>query len=159
VIRHTENAGFRLNRIGDLLGITNSLSNELEEVFNHWSKVRITDVEVKKLIQLAMSPSVEVYNNIIKGEDNALSTKFNNKVESVLEYAFSSPTQLEQTTEDTVFGAYNAITGYFQNVKSYKNEDTKLKSVMFGSGLKQTQEAFNLCNSFSIEGKSALLMN
>jgi len=60
VIRHTENAGVRLNRIGDLLGITNSLSNELEAVFNHWSKVRITDVEVKKLIQLAMCPSVEV---------------------------------------------------------------------------------------------------
>jgi len=58
-----------------------------------------------------------------------------------------------------VFGAYNAITRYRQNVKSYKNEDIKLKSIMFGSGLKQTQVAFDLCDSFSIEGKSALLMN
>lgn len=158
-IRHTENAGLQLDSIGDLLGITNSLSNELEEVFNHWSKVRISDSEVKKLIQMAMAPSIEVYQKVIKGENEELSTKFINKVESVLEYAFSSPTQLEATTKGTVFGAYNAITGYFQNVKNFNNEETKLKSVMFGTGLKQTQAGFNLCNSFALEGKSALLMN
>jgi len=40
-----------------LMGITNQLSNELEGIFNQWAKVRITDPEVKKLIQMALVPT------------------------------------------------------------------------------------------------------
>ncbi|MBV4358772.1 DUF945 domain-containing protein [Pinibacter aurantiacus] len=58
------------------------------------------------------------------------------------------------------FGAYNAITGYFQNVKSFKNEETKLKSILFGGVAQQrAQRAFDLCAAFMQHGKSALYLN
>ena len=63
-IRHTVNAKERLETAHRLMGITNKLSAELESIFNRWTKVRINDTEVKKLIQLAMVPNKEVLQNI-----------------------------------------------------------------------------------------------
>ena len=148
-IRHTVNAKERLETAHRLMGITNKLSVELESIFNRWTKVRINDTEVKKLIQLAMVPNKEVLQNIQAGKDDELSTCFKNICDISFEYALSNPTQQLETTKGTLFGAYNSITGYFQNVRNYKNEEAKLKSLLFGgTGQLKTQKAFDLCNSF-----------
>lgn len=54
-IKHTANVQDRLKIAHQLLGISNQLANELEVVFNQWAKVRITDDEVKRLIQFAIA--------------------------------------------------------------------------------------------------------
>ena len=59
-IRHTANAKDRLDEAHKLMGISNQLSIQQEWVFNQWAKVRITDSEVKKLIQIALVPNKEV---------------------------------------------------------------------------------------------------
>jgi hypothetical protein len=138
------------------LGLTNLLANELEEVFNHWSKVRITDALVKRLVQMAMTPNKEVLELIRGGRQEELSTAFNNIVSSVMEYSMSSPTQQEPTTKGSLFGAYNAVTGYFQNVRNYKDDESKFKSIMYGSGLTASQTAFDLCLQYSNHGDSIL---
>ena len=44
------------------------------------------------------------------------------------------------------------VTGYFQNVRNYKNEEAKVKSLLFGgTGQLRTQKAFDLCGSFERE--------
>lgn len=155
-IRHTSGAHERLKQAHRLLGISNQLAVELDEVYNHWSKIRITDNAVKSLIQMAMAPSREVLQSLKNGKEDELSGIFNNTVSAVLDYAFTSQAQQEATTKGTLFGAYNAVTGYFQNVRSYKNEESKLKSIMFGTGLQRSQTAFNLCEGFSVHGTSIL---
>jgi phage/plasmid-like protein (TIGR03299 family) len=67
-IRHTANAKERLEQAHHLMGISNNLSSELETIFNNWTKVHITDAEVKRLIQLALVPNKEVYKNIQAGK-------------------------------------------------------------------------------------------
>ncbi|MFX8879578.1 DUF932 domain-containing protein, partial [Acinetobacter baumannii] len=52
-IRHTANVKERLEEAHKVMGISNKLSIELEGIFNQWAKVRITDIEVRKLIQMA----------------------------------------------------------------------------------------------------------
>lgn len=158
-IRHTASATDKLKEAHKMMGISNSLSEELEAIYNRWSRVRITDREVKKLIQLAMAPSKEVLANVQKGSDDELSTHFNNLVDDVFQYAMISPTQLEETTKGTLFGAYNAVTGYFQNVRNFKSDEAKLKSIMYGTGLQRSQSAFDLCHKFTQHGSSALLFN
>ncbi|MEP6749420.1 MAG: DUF932 domain-containing protein, partial [Bacteroidota bacterium] len=75
-------------------------------------------------------------------------------------YALSSPSQHGETTEGTVFGAYNAVTGYFQNVRAYKDDEAKLKSILFGGTAQmRTQSTFNLCTAFAKSGSDALSMN
>ena len=142
------------------MGISNRLSEYLETAFNQWSTIRITDKKVKQLIQLAMVPNKEVLHNIQAGQSDELSTAFKNMCDNVYEYAMTSPTQQTETTKGTIFGAYNAITGYFQNVRSYKDEEAKLKSLLFGgTGQLRSQKAFNLCEDFAMKGDVAFLLN
>lgn len=155
-IRHTASAQERLKQAHQLLGISNQLADELEQVFNHWSTVKITDRQVKKLVQLAMAPNKETLAHIRQGKQDEFSSVFNNTVSSVMEYALTNPTQQEATTKGTLFGAYNAVTGYFQNVRNFKDEETKFKSIMYGTGLQRSQIAFDLCQSFAKNGVEAL---
>jgi hypothetical protein len=55
-----------------------------------------------------------------------------------------------------VFGAYNAVTGYFQYVRGYKNGEAKFKSIMTGTAFSRTQTAFDLCVDFAKVGGAAL---
>lgn len=159
-IRHTASAKERLEQAHQLMGITRSLSVDLEQLFNRWAGVRISDPEIKKLIQLAMVPGKEVLQNILAGKEDELSASFKNICEAAVSYAFDNPTQQMETTQGTLFGAYNAITGYFQNVKAFKNEETKLKSILFGGVAQQrAQRAFDLCTEFMKHGATALHLN
>lgn len=159
-IRHTAGAKDRLEEAHRLMGMSNQLSVELEAIFNHWTRVCITDTEVKKLIQLAMVPNKEVLSNLNTGKDDELSKVFRNMVNNVFEYAMTNPTQQMETTKGTVFGAYNAVTGYFQNFRSYKDDEAKLKSLLLGGTAQQrTQAAFNLCADFAKNGTAGLMMN
>lgn len=158
-IRHTASAQDKLKEAYKMLGITNTLSEQLETIFNQWARVRITDTEVKRLIQLAMAPSKEVLENLQTGKQDELSTHFNNIVSSAFEYAMVNPNQQEATTKGTLFGAYNAVTGYFQNVRSFKDEEAKFKSIMYGTGLNRSQTAFDLCTDFAKQGANALMLN
>ena len=108
-IRHTASANDRLKQAHTLMGISSNLGAELQGLFNQWSQVRITDKEVKRLIQIAMAPNREVLKNLEAGKNDELSTTYTNMVDKVYEYALSSPTQQMETTAGTVFGAYNAV--------------------------------------------------
>jgi phage/plasmid-like protein (TIGR03299 family) len=148
-IRHTANAKERLEQAHKVMGISNQLSGELETIFNQWTKVKVTDPDLQHLIRLAMVPNKEVLKNINAGEWDELSTCFNNMCNSVYEYAQGSPTQQTETTKGNLFGAYNAVTGYFQNVRTYKTGEAKLKSVLYGGTAQaRTQKAFDLCMNF-----------
>jgi len=159
-IRHTSNAKQRLEEAHKVMGISYRLSDYLEAAFDQWSKVRITDKEVMKLIQLAMVPNKEVLKNLNDGALDELSTCYKNMCDSVYEYAMSSPGQQTETTKGTVFGAYNSVTGYFQNLRNYKNGEAKLRSVLFGGTAQlRTQKAFNLCEDFTTKGEAAFRLN
>ena len=148
-IRHTASANDRLKQAHTLMGISNTMADEMQDIFNHWSTVRITDQEVKKLIQVAMVPNKETLNNLMAGKTGELSSVYTNMVDKVYAYAMSSPTQQMDTTAGTVFGAYNAITGYFQNVRSYKDGEAKFKSITEATAKQRAQSAFDLCLDFS----------
>lgn len=155
-IRHTASAQDKLQEAHKIMGISNGLSEELNGIFNRWAKVRITDHAVLKLVQQAMAPSKEVLQNVLNGKDDEHSSYFKNLCQDVCEYAFSNHTQQTDTTKGTLFGAYNAVTGYFQNVKGYKDEQTKVKSILFGGGLNKSQNAFRLCAEFERIGTGSL---
>lgn len=150
-IRHTANAKERLDEAHKVLGISNPLSIQLDNMFNRWAKVRITDKELQRLIQLAMVPNKEVLQNMERGDEDELSTCFKHMCDAVYEYNFTSLTQQTVATKGTLFGAYNAVTGYFQNVRTYKDEEAKMKSILYGGTAQiRTQKAFNVCSDFAV---------
>lgn len=107
-IRHTANAKERLEQAHKVMGISDQLSSNLQDVFNYWCRIPIADKELKKLIQHAMAPGREVLQKLKEGKNEQLSACFNNMVDSTFEYAMSDATQQTTTTKGTIFGAYNA---------------------------------------------------
>jgi phage/plasmid-like protein (TIGR03299 family) len=159
-IRHTSNATERLKLAHQVMGISSRFSDEIGQVFNSWSRKPITDPQLRKLIELAMAPNKEVLGNVKDGKLNALSTQFTNIVDDVYEYALSNPTQQLPTTMGTVFGAYNAVTGYFQNVRKFADDEAKVKSILYGgTGQLRTQKAFDLCTDFARHGADLFSVN
>ena len=158
-IRHTASAAERLKQAHTLTGISHTLSGEMEQLFNQWATVGITYTEVKKLIQIAMAPNKEVLEKLAEGRLDQLSTHYTNIVENAYAYALGNDTQQMDTTAGTVFGAYNAVTGYFQNVRSFKNAEAKFKSIMEGTARVRAQTAFDLCRDFAQHGSEALNFN
>jgi len=159
-IKHTAGAKQRLEDAHKVMGLANIMSEQLEGIFNEWATVRVTDSEVKKLIQLALCPNKETYDLLKKGAEDELSTVFKNTVDDAFGYAMMSDTQQMDTTRGTLYGAYNAVTGYYQNVRNYKDSEAKLQSIIMGGTAQgKSQKAFELCSSFAKEGSGILLLN
>lgn len=158
-IRHTSNAKDRLEQAHKVMGISDTLPSNLEAVFNYWTRTSISDGEVKKLIQHAMAPRREVLKKLQEGRNEELSACFNNMVDNAFEYAMTHPSQQMVTTKGTVFGAYNAVTGYFQNVRKYKDDEAKLSSILMGGTAQlRGQAAFNLCLDFAVKGVGSYIV-
>ena len=159
-IRHTAGAKQRFDDAHKVMGLANKLSNELESTFNHWAKITVGDDEMKRLIQLALCPNKETLNHLQKGNFDDVSTVFKNTVDDAFAYAMISESQQMDTTKGTLFGAYNAVAGYFQNVRSYKDNEAKLQSIVLGGTAQlKSQKAFDLCESFAQSGAETLIMN
>lgn len=159
-IKHTSGAKQRLSDAHKVMGLANSLTVQMDGIFNHWAKIRVKDSEVRKLIQMALCPNKETFDLLKKGAEDEVSTLFKNTVEDAFAYAMISDTQQMDTTKGTLFGAYNAVTGYYQNVRNYKNDQAKLQSiVMGGTAQLKTQKAFELCCSFAKDGAAILNFN
>jgi len=109
---------------------------------------------------LALCPNKETLDLIQKGAEDEMSTVFKNTVDNAFLYAMTSDTQQMDTTKGTLFGAYNAVTGYFQNVRSYKDNEAKLQSIVLGGTAQlKSQKAFELCTAFASEGAEILNLN
>lgn len=159
-IRHTSGAKQRLDDAHKVMGLANKLSIEMEGIFNQWAKVKVNDREVKKLIQLALCPNKETLQHLQKGNEDEISTVFKNTVEDAFSYAMMSDTQQMDTTKGTLFGAYNAVTGYYQNVRTYKDDEAKLQSIIMGGTAQlKSQKAFELCTAFAIDGADIFTLN
>jgi hypothetical protein len=76
-IRHAATASDKLKVIHKMLGISNQLAVEIEAIYNRWSRVRIINSELKRLIQIAMVPNKEVYETLKQGREQELSRNFN----------------------------------------------------------------------------------
>ena len=107
-----------------------------------------------------MVPNKEVLDNLKAGNTDEISTCFRNIVDSAYTYAMNNPTQLFETTKGTLFGAYNSVTGYFQNWRTYRDQEAKVKSILLGgTGQLRAQVAFNLCSEYAKTGGKASFLN
>ena len=98
--------------------------------------------------------------NLQSGKQDELSTCFKNMCDNAFEYAMSHTTQQLETTKGTLFGAFNTVTSFYQNVRNYTNDEAKLKSILLsGTAQLRTQAAFNLCTRFAHDDNLNMLMN
>jgi hypothetical protein len=76
-----------------------------------------------------------------------VSSRFQNQVDSIFEFAKNHPTQRTAEANGTVWGAYNAISGYFSHVKDFKNASDRMGSILYGTGDLAIKKAFQYASA------------
>lgn len=141
-IRHTKDAKLKLAQAHRIMGISNKLSEELSQAFNVMAKKSIIDAQLKELIQQVIAPPLR--EQASDEEKAKYSTRSLNKINEVFAYTVGHSTQQMESTKGTLFGFLQGITGYYQNVKTWKSVDDKIDSIIDGKAQQDSQKALDL---------------
>jgi len=133
-IRHTKNARNRIEDAKAVLGIVHQNGLMLEEVFNQMLKVKLHDQEIGEIVikSFGFTPDVKT---------NEFSTRAKNKFKEIM--AFHESGVGQKDIRGTAWGAYNAITGYQQNVQNYRDDNVEFDSIFNKTNANVRQKAFN----------------
>lgn len=132
-IKHTKNVLDSLSMAHQLMGIIAPLKEEYSKVYNKMLDVKITDERVRELIEMALKPQKEQVEDFSK--------QFKNVVDGIFDFTMSDSTQ--KGISNTLWGVYNGVTGYYNNVQ-YNNANDKMNSILFGNYNKKAQSTLNL---------------
>jgi len=133
-IKHTKNAKERLESAKKVLGIVDKNGKALTETFHHLHKRVIHDDAFDEFVMntLGYSPDNRgIYSDIAM-----------KKLEAITEYYHTGFGQAELV--GTKYGAFNAITGYFQNVEPIKDDSAFFNSNFYGRGATIRQKSLDL---------------
>lgn len=114
-IRHTLSAHDRLNAAKATLGLIKTGDVNHTEYFNRLLDVNVDEGQV-----------IDLFINAYKIDTTNLSTKGKNILEANLDYYYKGLGQ--EAYVGTGWGAYNAVTGYLHNIKTYTSIETKFKA-------------------------------
>lgn len=142
-IKHTKSAKNRLEEAAKLLNLTYKTSAKTQELYEHLTKISMDDSKREEYFYDLFLTSEELAivakgGNPLKHNDVVSKVKQNQLIK-LFNYAESGPGQ--DMFKGTAYNAYNSITGYVQNVKSYKDDEKKFQSILFGSEEKLLNQA------------------
>lgn len=154
--RHTKSVhNNNIDIANEILGITKSKINFLNEVYNHmykstikdekvqsfFGKVVFTDDEYSRIYQTGHNIQQVIMRDFSAINDAEISMKKVNVVAEMNNYYYNGIGQKEII--NTKWGAYNAVTGYYSNID---NSDglKRMDSILYGSKAKKIELAGNI---------------
>ena len=144
-ISHTSNATDKLKEAYKVMKIESMYTANVCEIFNRMTDVKMTEGQYMKFLDVVHSPD---YSQATSAEEKKeLSTRAKNIIEVSYKFSQEHPTQQTPESQNTLWGAYNAVSGYYNYIKEYKNPEEKFRSVMFGMTQKKVMKAFQECVS------------
>jgi len=139
-IQHRSGAKDKLAEAHKVMNIASSYMTEVEQIFNQMTEVKVDDGQLRKYIMEVMKPTKAVAQT--QSEQEAISARFKNQVDSIYEFALTHPTQLTDAAKGTLWGAYNSISGYYNYIAKFRTDEDKFKSQMFGNGNVRINKGF-----------------
>lgn len=139
-IRHTSTVYTNLHNAAEVMGITKKVIDDTAELYNALTDVKVSDKQLAKYIR-----------TVIAGDEKDLSTRTTNTINSILEYGLGDPAQQIEERKGTLWGAYNAITGYYNNIYNYKDAEDKTHSLLYGNGESKNQVALSLAVDYMLD--------
>lgn len=141
-IMHFGNAKQKLETAASVMGMTNKNMEAVCESFTQMANIKITDAKLREYIEAVMKPRNETINKITLEKE--YSQRFINTVDNIMEFALHHDTQITDASKNTVFGAYNAISGYLGHLKKYNSQEAKMNDIIFKNGSRTIQKSFDL---------------
>jgi phage/plasmid-like protein (TIGR03299 family) len=150
-IRHTANVHNKIKEAANLLGIVNKQTEELNELLSQLTKVRIDETAYCKYLDFVFLTKEERQQLALGIErTDIISTNKLNIISSIKEYNEVVVNNEFEHCKGTIYGAYNSVTGYLQNVKKYQSDDKKFSSLFLDDkvGVKALNAAYNTYQSY-----------
>lgn len=147
-LRHTVNVHDRLETARKLMGLYRKYSEEFESVINHLVNIPVTDATVEDTVsKLILTPS-ELLDVQHEGWDSdKISTRKKNMVDDLTVYIDQGIGQ--ELHRGTALWLFNGVSSYYNNGKTYKNQEERFESLSDGLAYKQTQKMFQLVQTLT----------
>lgn len=143
-IRHTRNAKDKLNEAIRIMGIADRNSEIATEAYNHLAQVQMKQADFWNYVgNVFFSPSEIKDLQTGKIAAEAISSRKRKTINKVLEFAETGIGQ-QEAQSGTAWWAYNAVTGYFSNVVSFKDRENRMESLLWGSANDYMEKALHL---------------
>lgn len=161
-LRHTKSVKDRLSLGAEIVHISLQFANGMQQFYESLLSMKMTDDEVREYIaKLQLSESE--FATITEGNSTyginklydrhyltlqkaKISTRKANLVNSIYDYYKNGIAQ--EHIVGTAWGAYNAITGYYNNIKSQEGEK-RMNNIIFGSDRLAMSKALNLVVTYN----------
>ncbi len=142
-IEHRSGAKERLSEAYKVMKIASKYMVEIEGIFNEMANTKIEDEQLKAYIKEVMQNEYAAKKVLTEEEKYEDSTRLKNQVNSIYEFALSHPTQTTDAARGTVWGAYNAISGYFNHIHNFsRGQEQKFASQFFGNAYNKINKGF-----------------
>jgi len=128
-IKHTQNVKERFVEAALIMGIHSEYLDKLEVAFRLLYDKRVSDMDMKHIVKMSFLNKEEI-KALAMGGNVELSTRKENMIQGVVQY-YHEASEIDGI-RGTGYGVYNAVTGYFQNVKNFKDDQAKMKSIVLG---------------------------
>lgn len=143
-IRHTNSINARLQEGLRIITTFENTAQKFKEAGNHlltqsWRERKYFDY----ITNIFCTPDEIRGLNSGKHPMEVLSTRKTNIIKDVLAYSDSGVGQRE-AIPGTAWWAYNSVTGYLNNAKTYSSEEARSESLLFGGAEKTALKAFDL---------------
>jgi len=130
-IRHTGHAAEDMEQALSLLGLTNSLYEQVGAIFNRMALTKITDKRLQDYVKALVPDRGD-------GEDDEENRKIRNAFLQLHESG-----QGADLSRGTLWGAFNCVTEYADH-RMEGNSSSRLESIWFGRGEQLKMKAFQL---------------
>lgn len=142
-IRHTPNAKDKLKEAAKLMGIAGKNQTEMERAYNMMAQESAEETRFFDYLGNVFFSNEEIKEITNGGRaKEVISTRKMNVVQDVIRYYNRGVGQ--QDIKGTMWGAYNAVTGYFSNVKTFETAEARMDSLLFESAAGTMQKAAQL---------------
>jgi len=140
-IRHTLNAKSKFDQAAKVMGLNTEYTNTLQEALNHLSSIPISDRRAKELISRSLMSHDEL-KALVTDNNVDFSIRKNNMIKEIYHYYMTADNI--DPIRGNAYGLYNGITGFYQNQKSFKDDDKKMLSIIDGYAYNHQNRMFSL---------------
>lgn len=151
-IKHFKNVKHSYNEALKMIGVIETNHENATDAYNQMAKIKLSQRQFFDYLgNVFFEPGER--KRIKTGEPvkEVISPQKTKLIESVIEYAHVGPGQ-ELAGEMTSWWAYNAVAGYFDNVKEYKSPDRRMERIVWNEDANINAKALGLAlNPNSLE--------
>jgi len=133
-LRHTTSINSKLEQAKDILKISSTITEDMQETLTHLTNIKVDDKQAIKYFNGLFLNKDEIRRLAIEDvtfdKSSDISSRKKNVLKAVNKFYHTGVGQSKIL--GTGYGVYNAVNGYLSNDKKYANENKRMESLILG---------------------------